>query len=439
MQMIPFFYGMVAMQLVYLFYHYLLFKRKDFLYYAYFTVFFTIFFASFAVKPFREFGERVTNGNLFLTTVTFLMFGSAMYYRFVRYFSELSKNVPRFDKIMRVTEYVLIICSVLMFSNTMIFNRKLDFFYPIIRFLYFINFIVQFYAIYYLLKSRNLVNVIVGFGSIALGVFVKAGIMPIVYVFDPDTAKQNTFNFVLTGLIFDFLCFNFALIYKSRQIENEKTKLEIQKQTALYQQRVEIGNDLHDDVGATLSSLHVYSTIAENELDRDPVLAKKYMQRIATGIRTVMENMNDVIWAVNINKQEGKSFSSRIKDFNLDLFDARNIECTYDIDPLVEQRITRMLVRKNILLITKEAINNIIKHSGATKVFISLSERNNLLLLSIRDNGIGFITANTRQGGNGLLSLELRTKQMGGTVQIETLPEKGTHVLCSVPLANISD
>jgi signal transduction histidine kinase len=427
------------MQLVYLTYHYLLFKRKDFLYYGFFTISFTVFFASFAITPFREFGERLTNGNLFLTTVTFLMFGAAMYYRFIRYFTDLEIHAPRFNKVMRVTEYCLITSSILMFSNTMFLERKLDFVYPIVRFIYFVNFIVQFYAIIYLLRSRNLVNIMVGIGSIALGVFVKAGIMPIVYKLQANAAEANTFNFVLTGLIFDFLCFNFALIYKSRQIEIEKTKLQIQKQTALYQQRVEIGNDLHDDVGATLSSLHVYSTIAEKELDRDPIMAKKYMRRIATGIRTVMENMNDVIWAVNINKQEGKSFSSRIKDFNIDLFDAKNIECTYDIDPKMEQQITRMLVRKNLLLITKEAINNIIKHSGATKVTISLKEHNNSLALSIRDNGIGISGSDTHHNGNGLPSLELRAQQLGGTIQIETSSEKGTQVHCSIPLANISD
>ena len=97
------------------------------------------------------------------------------------------------------------------------------------------------------------------------------------------------------------------------------------------------------------------------------------------------------------------------------------------------------MVRKNLLLITKEAINNIIKHSGASKVSITLKENNNMLSLSILDNGVGINLTTARQGGNGLPSLELRTKQLGGTIRIENLPDKGTQVHCLIPLANISD
>lgn len=440
MQIIPYYLGVVSMQLVYLSYHFFLFRKKDFLYYVLFTFFFTLFFSFVTLEPLKEFGNRITNGNLFLTAMTFIMFGASFYYKFVRYFSDTAILAPRFDKVIRVTEYSMTFCALIMFSNTTIFDRKLDFIYPFLRIVYFVNIFIQAMTIIILIRSGKLLNLIIGIGSIVMAFFIKIGILPIVVQLNTKLAEFNTFNYVFTGLIFNFLFFNFALIYKSRGIEKEKTELEIQKQTELYKQRTEIGNDLHDDIGASLSSLHVYSTIVEKEIDRNPELARKYLKKIATGIRTVMENMNDVIWAVNFQKKDSKLFSSRLKDFNMDLFDAKNIECLYNIDTDLERKITKMLVRKNLLLISKEAINNVVKHSDASKVSITLRSNHEKLFLEIEDNGNGMIPGKKSSGGNGLHSLEVRTNQLGGELTIKNKEEnEGVLIQCSIPLANISD
>lgn len=440
MGIIPFFLGVVAMQLVYLTYHFLLFRKKDFLYYALFTFCFTLFFSFLTVPPLQELGKRITNGNLFLSAVTFIMFGASLYYKFVRHFAELDIHHPTHSKIIRIAEIVLFSCGSMILIDTIILNRKLDFIYPIFRVIYFINIIIQTYTIFILLRSGKLLNLILGIGSIVMAMFVKLGILPIILVLNTKLAAFNTFSYVFTGLIFNFLFFNFALIYKSRNIENEKTALEVQKQTELFKQRNEIANDLHDDIGASLSSLHVYSTIVEKEIERNPDLARKYLNKIASGIRMVMENMNDVIWAVNAQKKDAKLFSSRLKDFNMDMFDAKNIECTYNIDPALERKITRMLVRKNLLLISKEAINNVVKHSQASKVSIHLKEENDHLLLEIEDNGVGMIAGKLTSGGHGLHSLEVRTQQLGGELLITNKPDdQGVMVRTTIPLANISD
>lgn len=440
MGIIPFYLGVVAMQLVYLTYHYLLFRKKDFLYYALFTFCFTLFFSFVTIPYMQDLGKRITNGNLFLSSFTFIMFGASMYYKFVRHFAELEVSNPRHTKVLKIVEGVLIFCGLSILTDTIILNRKIDFIYPIFRVIYFINIGIQTYTIFILLKSGKLLNLILGVGSIVMALFVKLGILPIVLVLNTKLAQFNTFSYVFTGLIFNFLFFNFALIYKSRDIEKEKTALEVQKQTDLYQQRNEIANDLHDDIGASLSSLHVYSTIVEKEIDRNPELARRYLNKIASGIRTVMENMNDVIWAVNVQKKEAKLFSSRLKDFNMDIFDAKNIECTYNIDPELERNITRMLVRKNLLLISKEAINNVVKHSQATKVSINLKKEGDQLLLEIEDNGVGMMPSKISSGGHGLHSLEVRTQQLGGALHVTNKTEdQGVLIRTFIPLANISD
>lgn len=440
MQIIPFYLGIVAMQSVYLTYYYILSRKKDFLYYVLFTFFFTLFF-SFVTVPFlQDFGNRLSNGSLFASAMTFIMLGAAMYYKFIRHFAGTVMLDPQYDKIIRITEHILVFCALLMLSNTTIFNRKIDFFYPIFRVLYFLNIVIQVYSIYVLLKSRKLLNLILAIGSIVMALLVKIAIMPIMIQLNTQRVEITTFNYVFAGLILNFLFFNFALIYKSRSIEKEKTVLQIQKQTELFNQRTEIGNDLHDDIGATLSGLHVYSTIVESEIDRNPDLAKKYLNKITIGIRTVMDNMNDVIWAVNIREKNPKLFSSRLKDFNMEIFDAKNIECIYEIDTELERKITRMIARKNLILITKEAINNVVKHSRATKVFIRLKTNGDSLILEIEDNGIGMTSHKNKSGGNGLHSLQIRTTQLGGVLSIHNHHHGGgLLVQTSIPLANISD
>jgi signal transduction histidine kinase len=161
------------------------------------------------------------------------------------------------------------------------------------------------------------------------------------------------------------------------------------------------------------------------------------MRQSSAEIRQVMETMNDIIWAVKNDPQNDVSFMTRIKDYFYDLLDSADIIIHYQVNTQLERRITNANVRKNLLLITKESINNCIKHSGGTLINVKLEQEGDQLILSIADNGKG-MGEPRKKSGNGLKNIRFRAEQMHGMAHIEQGATGGTCVTCHIPITIIS-
>jgi signal transduction histidine kinase len=165
---------------------------------------------------------------------------------------------------------------------------------------------------------------------------------------------------------------------------------------------------------------------------------ERYLQKISSGIKMALDNIGDVIWAVRNDQANEKSISSRIKDFFIDVFDARGIECTYEIDSESEDSITGILSRKYLLLIVKETINNAIKHSGANCIKVKLNTVDNFLHLSVEDNGKG-IDEGIINSETAFSSLRNRTSKLGGSITIQNANRQGALVECVFPITTIRE
>jgi signal transduction histidine kinase len=202
--------------------------------------------------------------------------------------------------------------------------------------------------------------------------------------------------------------------------------------------RAKISQDLHDEVGAILSSIQVYSSIASRAIYKEPEKAADALHYIHKNASHVMENMSDIVWAINTGNTGNISLSGKLKDFGYEILTPLNINCDYKIDKEAENKLVNMEVRKNILLIAKEAMNNIAKHSHATETAVKLNFNAHYLELEISDNGIGLSKENGR-AGNGLVNMEKRATALRGLFSIYSEPNRGTRILCKIPIARISD
>jgi len=202
--------------------------------------------------------------------------------------------------------------------------------------------------------------------------------------------------------------------------------------------RTKISQDLHDDVGASLSSIHIYSSVAGKAMHDNPSKAKEILEKISESTREVMDNISDIVWAMHPVEKDDKSFAGRIKNYGTDLLSQRNIECKYNIDQQAERKLIKPEARKNILLIVKEALNNISKYSEASQAEINISINKTHLHISITDNGKGF-DPDKRINGKGLQNMKQRAILMGGNMTNTSSPGKGTTIQCDIPLAIISD
>ncbi len=201
--------------------------------------------------------------------------------------------------------------------------------------------------------------------------------------------------------------------------------------------RNKISRDLHDDIGATLSSIRIYGELANTVIDEKPDQSKAMIGKITEQSKHLMQRMGDVIWSMKSSEESNNSFTARIKNYSSELLAPKDIVCEIDIDETMCSRISNPITRKNILLIVKEAMNNIAKYSGATEASISFRQDAERVVLKISDNGKGF-TGTESMNGNGLGNMRQRCEQCNGKFDIHSVPGNGVTITAEFPIAIFS-
>lgn len=201
--------------------------------------------------------------------------------------------------------------------------------------------------------------------------------------------------------------------------------------------RQKISQDLHDDIGASLSSLQIYGAIAEQSVQTNPGKAIEMVNKMSFQSKEIMENMNDIVWSMKTGSSSNTSIEIKIKNYAAELLADSNIDFKYSIMPNADKVITGITARKNILLICKEAMNNIAKYSKAKNASLSLHTIEKDLVLEITDSGTGF-NSQSVSSGNGLENMEQRTKELNGHFSIQSAEGNGTTIRAVFPLLYIN-
>jgi len=195
--------------------------------------------------------------------------------------------------------------------------------------------------------------------------------------------------------------------------------------------RARISADLHDDIGASLSQIAVLSEVARTHLN-DPELAAGPLSEITSISREVMDSMGDMVWVISPKYDRLNDLVARIRRFAEDLLGSCGIGLQFHGPDGVEDRLLSAELRRHFLLIAKEAVNNIAKHSGATEARIDFEQHSRHLKLRVSDNGCGFEGTLCAQG-NGLANMRRRAKWLGGSVELRAEPGKGTVITVIAP------
>lgn len=196
--------------------------------------------------------------------------------------------------------------------------------------------------------------------------------------------------------------------------------------------RAKIARDLHDEMGSTLTSINIISKVAM-EAQPDSVKAKEYFQKIKDHSGKMMESMSDMVWAINpVNDNVGRVLL-RMKEFAAEILEPARISYFFEDRALHEEITLNPEQRKNIYLVFKEALSNVVKYSQATEVNIIFSMGDGMLRMQIADNGKGFQTT-LETSGNGLQNMRARAMEMRGQVQVESVPGTGTSVTLLFPV-----
>jgi len=194
--------------------------------------------------------------------------------------------------------------------------------------------------------------------------------------------------------------------------------------------RSRISGDLHDDIGSTLSSISIISEIAMKETS---TTSSSLIKEIKDNSILLMEKMDDIVWSINPKNDSLENLFVRIRHFASAVFEAKDIYYTIDIQDNIKNIRLPMEYRQHIYLIMKEAINNLVKYSGATEASILVNHAEDILELEIKDNGKGFVMPE-HFTGNGILSMKNRASLIGAQLVIDSEITRGTRVSLKVKI-----
>lgn len=232
-------------------------------------------------------------------------------------------------------------------------------------------------------------------------------------------------RYVLIGsIIFAVLALGAIVLLISRyRLRQRMKELEL---------RNSIAADLHDEVGSSLSSIHLLSQVAANQ-EGVSTANSDILSRVSTNARETIDKISDIVWMIKPGENEGASLSQRMERFIYEMCTSRSIDCALTGAEHLEHVKMTMQQRKNFFLVFKEALNNAVKYSDASRIVVKVEQEHKQLRLTVRDEGKGFaITSDSK--GNGLSNMKSRAKDMGGKLDIQSVKGEGTEIKLVIPL-----
>jgi hypothetical protein len=237
--------------------------------------------------------------------------------------------------------------------------------------------------------------------------------------------QTGWFHLLLSAV---FILFFLACIVLFFQVAFHK-----KEQRLLNQERARIARDIHDDFGTRLTRLVLESEVAQDELP-EQARARHQFSRISDGLREALGAMDEVLWAVNPQRDTVRDFVTYICEYAQEYLQPAGIQCLLEVEPDMPSLDFDLPLRRSLLLAVKEAVTNAAKHSGATQLLLKIQRQDSGLNVIVEDDGKGFDPAKSSGKRNGIGNMIHRMSEVGGRCAVVSEPGKGCRVEFSIPL-----
>jgi signal transduction histidine kinase len=190
--------------------------------------------------------------------------------------------------------------------------------------------------------------------------------------------------------------------------------------------RNQIASDLHDDIGSNLSSIALLAELGRSEMD-EPDLARSEFEQIKQTADRTVESMKDIVWLIRPGDQTWGELLARFRETAAQLLKGQDYE--FAVEGEEDTGVVPLGFRRDLFLIFKEVLNNIVKHAEASKVEIHFTLERGRLSLAVKDNGQGFSEKDEGfRRGNGLQNIRRRAQHLGAELDVESRQGEGTRV-----------
>lgn len=221
---------------------------------------------------------------------------------------------------------------------------------------------------------------------------------------------------------------------RTRQLaaEIEERQL-VERHRALEQERTRVAQDLHDELGSGLTEAGILTSLVKNPA----VPAEKkesYLDQLGDVCSALVTGLDEIVWAVNPRYDSVADLAGYFSLFAQRFLELAGITCRLQIAESVAEHPLGSHQRHDIFLAFKEALNNIVRHSGAREVRLTIEVASGDLQILLADDGRGFTPGPASPGSDGLAGMKQRMEKLGGTCRINSNPGRGTTVGLSLPL-----
>ena len=200
--------------------------------------------------------------------------------------------------------------------------------------------------------------------------------------------------------------------------------------------RNQIASDLHDEVGSTLSSINIFAKTLQKRMNKTTPESLPILEKIMSSSDETITNLRDTVWAINPENDDMPKLLEKMRAFAYQVLTAKEIPLQFEngFEAMKTMKIS-MEQRRNVYLMFKEAIHNIVKHAEASHVFIEAKREKDGVLLTIRDKGKGFDPETLRGSaqGNGLNNFERRAKESFIVFKLTSKMGEGTKITMLIP------
>lgn len=197
---------------------------------------------------------------------------------------------------------------------------------------------------------------------------------------------------------------------------------QLERQHAVERERTRIARDIHDDLGSSLNLIAVLGDLAKKEKTDERI------EKMSVTARQAVKSLDEIVWAVNPRNDTLAHLIDYAGQFATSYLRAAGIRCRLDVPDQMPVCEVATDVRHNLFLVIKEALQNIVKHSRATEVWLRVNSAEGKLRVVIEDNGCGFELTSADPWADGLRNMQERLVEIGGECRIQSRIDAGTVI-----------
>jgi signal transduction histidine kinase len=191
-------------------------------------------------------------------------------------------------------------------------------------------------------------------------------------------------------------------------------------------ERLRISRELHDEVGATLSGIAMYSHLTKEQIKNAQINeVEKSLNIMQQSSGEMVNKLNDIVWLINPDQDSLQKLIQRLEEYATDMAIIKNIQVKVTVPAHLHEHILPVESRRNIYLFCKEAINNAVKYSEGSLLELNIKEVGDKLEFSVSDNGKGFDAVMVRRG-NGLENMQKRADEIGAKLLLQSKKDEGS-------------